>query len=403
MPYSHERAVRLAAMLADKPGLTITLNAKETAAIGATDAELLGAEVRTVLRGFAYAREHGMSRPSADLLATIESLSARLAGLRSATIRAHIAAGTSHRELADLLGRTRSTAQKMRADLGDPDGAERWATGQYAPVDHPGIPVPAELVPWVRGWPGYLPVDITPPKLRADALANPEGWVGDTVTDPGELSTRERSERHRAALVPFGFDSGWRPLNPEGRTGRGGRNHRRWGENACADPIVVTGHGADRRVLLIKRADRGVWAFPGGHIDPGEEPTAAAIREAGEDTGVDLSGVDGVEIARTYVADWRNTDHAWSATAAVVFEVPAELPATGADDATDARWFPFPEVDPLGALTAAIEATGGDLYDAHRPLLVVAALYLKGELNPADQGGTRELIRRIREGEDIAL
>lgn len=56
------------------------------------------------------------------------------------------------------------------------------------------------------------------------------------------------------------------------------------------------GGGPD--VLLIERAHSlrshaGMPAFPGGVIDPQDEgPVAAALREAVEETGVDVSGVD---------------------------------------------------------------------------------------------------------------
>jgi 8-oxo-dGTP pyrophosphatase MutT (NUDIX family) len=43
---------------------------------------------------------------------------------------------------------------------------------------------------------------------------------------------------------------------------------------------------ADGRVLLGRRSDTGVWALPGGIIDPAEEPADAAAREVFEETGV---------------------------------------------------------------------------------------------------------------------
>ena len=40
------------------------------------------------------------------------------------------------------------------------------------------------------------------------------------------------------------------------------------------------------KVLLIRHPYLGIWIQPGGHIDDGETPEAAAIRETHEETGV---------------------------------------------------------------------------------------------------------------------
>ena len=50
------------------------------------------------------------------------------------------------------------------------------------------------------------------------------------------------------------------------------------------------------RVLLQRRSDTGNWFVIGGAIDPGESPASAAVREAREETGLEvvttrLSGV----------------------------------------------------------------------------------------------------------------
>jgi len=43
-----------------------------------------------------------------------------------------------------------------------------------------------------------------------------------------------------------------------------------------------------RKVLLTQREDFEVWCLPGGQVDPGESVAQTAIREAKEETGLDV-------------------------------------------------------------------------------------------------------------------
>ncbi len=63
--------------------------------------------------------------------------------------------------------------------------------------------------------------------------------------------------------------------------------------------VKITGEGEDytgyassgglvlnhNNFLLIKRRNHGEWRIPKGHIEPGESPQAAAVREISEETG----------------------------------------------------------------------------------------------------------------------
>jgi 8-oxo-dGTP pyrophosphatase MutT (NUDIX family) len=57
-----------------------------------------------------------------------------------------------------------------------------------------------------------------------------------------------------------------------------------------ADPTHVTGSAIVRdgggRVLLHRHKRLGIWLQPGGHLDAGEHPWDAAVRETREETGL---------------------------------------------------------------------------------------------------------------------
>jgi mutator protein MutT len=59
------------------------------------------------------------------------------------------------------------------------------------------------------------------------------------------------------------------------------------------DPKVATGIilPMDGGIVLLRRAihpSYGKWVFPGGYVDRGETPEAAAVREAKEESGLEV-------------------------------------------------------------------------------------------------------------------
>ncbi|GAA2517922.1 NUDIX domain-containing protein [Pilimelia columellifera] len=228
----------------------------------------------------------------------------------------------------------------------------------------PNNKIPEHLRSWSVPWPLYMPTFATPPELQPGPGLDASvaaGWA-----EPAFFpAVNDWPQRQAAALIPFQVVGG-RPRNPSGRTGYTGRRLGRWGENQAADPIVTTGAGADRRVLLIRRDDCGQWAIPGGMVDPGETVPAALVRELREETGVDLAGYRAQILTTTYVDDPRNTDESWVVSTVAHYRLPETSPATAGSDALEARWWPFADLD---TLLVAVADGGGRLYAAHRRLL----------------------------------
>ena len=59
----------------------------------------------------------------------------------------------------------------------------------------------------------------------------------------------------------------------------------------AADPVHLTASGfvvGTRGTVLHRHRRLGIWVQPGGHVDPGEWPAAAARRETTEETGLEV-------------------------------------------------------------------------------------------------------------------
>jgi 8-oxo-dGTP diphosphatase len=99
---------------------------------------------------------------------------------------------------------------------------------------------------------------------------------------------------------------------------------------AAALALVVDGG----RVLLVKRRnppDAGLWGYPGGRVEAGEDIAAAALRELREETGVEAEAGDTLDVIDVRSEGFHYALHA------VVCRYVSGSPVA-ADDVDEAEW-----------------------------------------------------------------
>ncbi|MBE3206761.1 NUDIX hydrolase [Frankia sp. CH37] len=109
-----------------------------------------------------------------------------------------------------------------------------------------------------------------------------------------------------------------------------------------ADVVALAQLDGQTHVLLVRRGHdpyAGLWALPGGHVDPGESIPAAAARELAEETGIVVAErlLDDVG---TYDAPGRDPRGHY-VTHAFLTELTTPGTPTAGDDAAAARWVPI--------------------------------------------------------------
>jgi 8-oxo-dGTP diphosphatase len=124
---------------------------------------------------------------------------------------------------------------------------------------------------------------------------------------------------------------------------------------------VVIALPGDRVVLVRRKHPPPGWALPGGFVDAGETLEAAAVREAKEETGLDVTLVDLLYVYSDPRRDPRRH------TISAVFLGRAGGEPEGGDDAAEARSFAWT------ALPAPVAFDHSEiLSDARRYLLTGA-------------------------------
>lgn len=110
-----------------------------------------------------------------------------------------------------------------------------------------------------------------------------------------------------------------------------------------ADPVHITGSSiivSDRGVILHKHKRLGIWLQTGGHVDPGETPAEAAVRESCEETGLAVTLVADEIIHVDVHPGPRGHTHL---DLRYLCTAPPDDPSPGEDESPDTFWFGWDE------------------------------------------------------------
>ncbi len=140
--------------------------------------------------------------------------------------------------------------------------------------------------------------------------------------------------------------------------------------HVTASAVVV----GPRGVLLHRHRRLHRWMQPGGHLDPGEPPEVAAVRETTEETGLVVRHPDGGPVL-LHVDVHRAADHVHLDIRYLLLAPDAE-PAPPPDESQEVAWFSWD-----AAAAVADEALVGALRSARR---------LSANGSPQGPGGTPE-------------
>jgi ADP-ribose pyrophosphatase YjhB (NUDIX family) len=135
--------------------------------------------------------------------------------------------------------------------------------------------------------------------------------------------------------------------------------------------VAVVNEAGD--LLLIRRADNGNWALPGGAIDLGESVAQAAVRGTLEETGIEceVTGIVGIYSDPKHVILYTSDGEVRQEFSIVQ---PARLlrgQRTPSTESSEVRWVPRPAL-PRHAMDRSMRIRIGDFLESGKNPVVIA-------------------------------
>jgi 8-oxo-dGTP diphosphatase len=166
-----------------------------------------------------------------------------------------------------------------------------------------------------------------------------------------------------------------------------------------ADVVALSERDGVPHVLLIRRGwapFEGRWALPGGHLDAGEQPEAAAAREFTEETGLTALDLRPLGVWADPGRDPRGRYVSW-AYITWLPGTPTPTPTAGTD-ATAARWVPVSQAlaaglafDHADIVRAVTPAAGSPTLSLPTPAGIAALLAPSEDLRDQTAGGWHDI------------
>ena len=113
-------------------------------------------------------------------------------------------------------------------------------------------------------------------------------------------------------------------------------------------------------VLLQRRGDSSKWGFPGGAVEPGETPEMTAVREAKEETGLDVCAGRLIGVYTDPDVTYPNGDRAQSIVIAYELQIVGGELFCDLDETLELKYFPEKEKPQLFA--GSHEALWNDVF-----------------------------------------